>query len=89
MRCDGNPSCEAKIAVRAIEVFTGAGGLALGIHRAGFEHVRFVENDGASCATLHVNRHVLGIDPQLQVMDPSGRPQYLLPEGARPIAELI
>jgi hypothetical protein len=33
--------------------------------------------------------HVLGIDPQLQFTDPSGRPQYLLPEGAKPIAELV
>jgi hypothetical protein len=33
--------------------------------------------------------HVLGIDPQQQFLDPSGRPQYLLPEGARAIAELV
>jgi hypothetical protein len=33
--------------------------------------------------------HVLGIDPQQQFVDQSGRPQYLLDEGARPIAELI
>jgi hypothetical protein len=33
--------------------------------------------------------HVLGIDPQLQITDQSGRPQYLLPDGARPIAELL
>lgn len=33
--------------------------------------------------------HVLGIDPKLQYQDPSGRPQYLLPEGAQPIAELV
>jgi uncharacterized protein (DUF1501 family) len=33
--------------------------------------------------------HVLGIDPQQQFVDQSGRPQFLLPEGARPIAELI
>lgn len=33
--------------------------------------------------------HVLGIDRRQQVVDPSGRPQYLLPETARPIAELI
>jgi hypothetical protein len=33
--------------------------------------------------------HVLGIDPQTQFPDPAGRPQYLLPEGARPIAELV
>jgi Protein of unknown function (DUF1501) len=33
--------------------------------------------------------HVLGIDPQLQYQDQSGRPQFLLPEEARPIAELV
>jgi hypothetical protein len=33
--------------------------------------------------------HVLGIDLQQQFADQTGRPQYLLPEGARPIAELI
>jgi hypothetical protein len=33
--------------------------------------------------------HVLGIDPHQQYPDPSGRPTYLLPEGAQPIAELI
>jgi len=33
--------------------------------------------------------HALGIDQQTQLTDPSGRPTYLLPEGARPIAELI
>lgn len=33
--------------------------------------------------------HVLGIDQRTQYQDPSGRPTYLLPEGARPIAELV
>jgi hypothetical protein len=33
--------------------------------------------------------HVLGIDPELQFKDQSGRPQYLVPEGAKVIAELI
>jgi Protein of unknown function (DUF1501) len=33
--------------------------------------------------------HVLGINPQQQYIDQSGRPQFLLPEGARPIAELV
>jgi len=33
--------------------------------------------------------HVLGIDPQKQFPDQSGRPQFLLPEGAQPIAELL
>jgi hypothetical protein len=33
--------------------------------------------------------HVLGIDAHQQYLDPSGRPTTLLPEGARPIAELV
>jgi hypothetical protein len=33
--------------------------------------------------------HVLGIDPRVQVLDQAGRPQYLLPDEAQPIAELI
>jgi len=33
--------------------------------------------------------HVLGIDPQTQLVDQSGRPQYLLPDGAKPIRELV
>jgi hypothetical protein len=33
--------------------------------------------------------HVLGIDHQIQFRDQSGRPTYLLPEGAKPIAELV
>jgi hypothetical protein len=33
--------------------------------------------------------HVLGIDPAVQFPDQAGRPQYLLPEGARAIAELV
>lgn len=33
--------------------------------------------------------HVLGIDPQTQYIDQSGRPQFLLPDGATPIRELV
>ena len=33
--------------------------------------------------------HVLGIDPELKFPDLSGRPQYLIPSGAKPIAQLI
>ncbi len=33
--------------------------------------------------------HVLGIDLDAQFPDASGRPQYLLPDGAKPIAELV
>jgi hypothetical protein len=33
--------------------------------------------------------HVLGIDPHVQFLDQAGRPQYLLPDGAKPIKELV
>ncbi|HMF14210.1 MAG TPA: DUF1501 domain-containing protein, partial [Gemmataceae bacterium] len=32
--------------------------------------------------------HALGIDAKQQYLDPSGRPQNLLPDGAKAIAEL-
>lgn len=48
--------------MRSIELFTGAGGLALGIHQAGFEHAAIAEWDKHSVKTLERNRHLLGLD---------------------------
>lgn len=41
--------------MRSIELFSGAGGLALGIHLAGFEHQLLVEVDDDAYATLDHN----------------------------------
>jgi DNA (cytosine-5)-methyltransferase 1 len=38
-----------------LEIFTGAGGLALGFARAGFNHAQFVEFNGHACRTLRSN----------------------------------
>src|SRR2546423_3308678 len=42
--------------MQSLELYTGAGGLALGISRAGFNHVAVVELDRASCRTIEENK---------------------------------
>jgi len=42
--------------LRSVEIFSGAGGLALGIARAGFEHLAVVEWDGDACRTMRENQ---------------------------------
>jgi len=39
----------------AVELFAGAGGLALGMHKAGFNHVLLNEINGKACETLRIN----------------------------------
>ena len=41
--------------MRCLELFSGMGGLALGLERAGFRHVKFVENNKHACTTLRLN----------------------------------
>ena len=39
-----------------LELFSGAGGLALGLEHAGFQLLKAIDNDKDSCATLKLNR---------------------------------
>lgn len=41
--------------MRSIELFTGGGGLALGTHRAGFQHAALMEWNEDACRTLQSN----------------------------------
>lgn len=44
------------MSLNSIEICAGAGGQALGLELAGFEHSNLVEIDGAACQTLRLNR---------------------------------
>lgn len=44
-----------------IEMCAGAGGQALGLHNAGFEHAALIEIDEHACATLRHNNEKLGL----------------------------
>lgn len=45
--------------VRSVELFTGAGGLALGLEQSGWRHDALIERDEDACATIRLN-HSLG-----------------------------
>lgn len=42
--------------VKSLDLFVGAGGLALGMARAGFQHVAVLDWDGNACRTLRRNK---------------------------------
>ena len=42
--------------MRSVELFTGAGGLAIGTSNAGFRHEAVIEWDKNACSTMHHNR---------------------------------
>ena len=44
------------MAMTSLEICTGGGGQALGLEKAGFEHLAVVEIEHAACETLRLNR---------------------------------
>ena len=58
----GSPATEAGT---SIELFTGGGGLAIGMHQAGFRHLLAVEFDRRACQTLLAGEAV-AYDPEAE-----------------------
>lgn len=46
--------------MKSIELFAGAGGLGIGLHRAGFHPVKVVERDAYCCDTIRENQRRVG-----------------------------
>lgn len=68
-----HPDPSATEAGTSIELFTGGGGLAVAMHKAGFRHLLAVENDRRACETLRASeaiRYKTG-DPIPQRLDGS------------------
>jgi DNA (cytosine-5)-methyltransferase 1 len=50
--------------MKSVEIFAGAGGLAIGMANAGFQHVAVIERDHHACQTFRDNqsRHISSLD---------------------------
>lgn len=60
-RWDTELGAKPKREYTSIELFAGAGGLALGMEQAGFKHIMLNEHDKYACATLKRNRPLWNI----------------------------
>ena len=61
------------MALTSLEICSGAGGQALGLEMAGFQHTALVEIDAAACATLRFNRPLWNV-VEADVAKFSGKP---------------
>ena len=53
---DAEATVKPRRSFTSVELFAGCGGLALGIHKAGFRHVLLNEIEPVACRTLRRNR---------------------------------
>ncbi|MGI5286169.1 DNA cytosine methyltransferase [Nonomuraea polychroma] len=73
---EGTAVGRTRSTLRSLEICAGAGGQALGLERAGFDHVMLIENDHDACNTLRLNRpHWNVIEMDLREFDPQTDPR--------------
>jgi DNA (cytosine-5)-methyltransferase 1 len=53
--CTPHPQLHGSVTMKAVELFAGAGGLALGADAAGFHHEAIIECDPNACETIRAN----------------------------------
>ncbi len=71
--------------ISCLELFSGAGGLAHGLDRAGFNHIGFVDNNKQACTTLETNYpNSLVINTDVRLVDFSEFGQVELIAGGPP-----
>jgi DNA (cytosine-5)-methyltransferase 1 len=64
-------------ALTALEMCAGAGGLSLGVHRAGFRHLALIENDNHAAETLRRNcPSLLDINPDIVIEEDAAKVDF-------------
>lgn len=58
----GSTNSKFSSQMNALELFSGAGGMALGIENAGFRHAAVLERDSDACATIRRNQSSLHLE---------------------------
>jgi DNA (cytosine-5)-methyltransferase 1 len=68
MAWSGGVVPESREAPTVLELFAGAGGMAVGLHMAGFRHLALLEKDSSAVSTLKVNAASgTGVRPELEI----------------------
>jgi DNA (cytosine-5)-methyltransferase 1 len=75
-RLEGGKRLKRRGKLTAIDLFSGCGGLTLGLQKAGFRVVAGIDNDPLACATYRSNHDPLVIEADIR--DQAASPKALM-----------